>query len=51
MPIARVKRVYNKILSIEECRYQTVLGSVKEVFKVHGRSSKFMDTLNSFHEL
>jgi hypothetical protein len=42
MPIVRVKRVYIKIPSIEECRYQTVLRSVKElvVAFVYGLASQ-----------
>jgi hypothetical protein len=46
MPIVRVKRVYIKILSIEECRYQTVFGSVKLVMNVHDHLHNFL-TLSS----
>jgi hypothetical protein len=41
MPIVRVRRVYIKILSIEECRYQTVLESVKLVMNVHDHLHNF----------
>jgi len=45
MTIVQVKRVCIKIPSIGECRYQTVLGIVKEVFKV------FMNSEHSWSKI
>jgi len=49
--IVQIKRVFIKIPSIGECRYQTVLGSVKEVFKVFMNSEHSCSKIDKITKL